>query len=78
MLDSNKVAVNDVLHVPGLVANLLSVSKIIEKYNTVVFNKSDGCTVYNNDGDVVISCLPQNGVYKLQAKTEKCLISSEK
>lgn len=36
---NEKISVNEVLYVPDLVANLLSVYKIFEKGNTVVFNK---------------------------------------
>lgn len=36
-LEKEEIQVNDVMHVPDLVANLLSVYKILENNNTVVF-----------------------------------------
>lgn len=39
------VKVNNVMHVPDLAVNLLSVSQIVKNGNTVVFD-SEGCSVY--------------------------------
>lgn len=52
-LQENDVALNGVLHVPTLGVNLLSVSKIVEKGNTVFFD-SKGCTIKNTEGKIVV------------------------
>lgn len=60
-----KVQVKDVLCVPGLTTNLLSVSQLIKSGNNVLFT-SDGCEVYNSNNILVASAVLTNGVYKLR------------
>lgn len=48
-INSETIDIHDVMHVPGLVANLLSVSKIVERGNSVLFDNS-GCTIKNSFG----------------------------
>lgn len=43
-----EIEINNVLHVPDLVANLLSVQKIVEKGNNVSFDKN-GCVIRNSE-----------------------------
>lgn len=59
---------NEIFYVPGLSANLLSVSKICSHGNTVLFDNS-GCTVRNSKGQILAQCKEQNGVYKLYPRT---------
>ena len=59
--------VTDVAYVPSLTANLLSVSKMVEKGHVVVFNKN-GCTgymesTYEVNGDVTFTGSLKNGLY---------------
>lgn len=68
------VTLNNVLHVPDLGVNLLSVSKIVEKGNTVFFN-SNGCTIKNTEGKVVAQVKADKGVYKLSEKSENCMMA---
>lgn len=70
----NEINISDVLFVPQLSANLLSVHQIASKGNTVVFN-TDGCTVYNTENKKLVHCEAENGVYKLHTNSEQCLIS---
>ena len=63
------------MYVPDLMANLLSVNKIVEKDNTVIFNKDNGCTIYNKLDDIVANCVPRDGVYKFQKRPTKILNS---
>lgn len=49
----NQSEVNDVLHLPNLAANLLSVAnKVVKNENTVVFDQS-GCRIFNVKKEVV-------------------------
>ncbi|KAJ8940027.1 hypothetical protein NQ314_010858 [Rhamnusium bicolor] len=72
MLSVNEkdIEVKNVLHVPNLAANLLSVSKIVENNNTVVFDK-DGCPIYNANFETLVQQKPVNGVYKIQSNGPK-------
>lgn len=62
-----EIAVKKVLHVPGLAANLLSVSKIVEQGNSVLFNK-EGCLIKNAKNEIVTKCKPINGIYRLEVQ----------
>lgn len=70
--NDQEIVVNDVLHVPGLSANLLSVHHIASKGNSVLFD-SKGCTIRNADNEIVAMCESSNGVYKLQSNDSVCL-----
>lgn len=73
---NESIEVRNILYVPQLSANLLSVHKMVCKGNTIVFNE-EGCRVYNKNKQLVSSCKPENGVYRIrmQPSTEKCMIS---
>lgn len=66
---------NNIMHVPLLVVNLLSVSQIVQNGNIVIFNK-EGCSIYNVSKDRVFFCKATSGVYKVEADNEKCLLAS--
>lgn len=72
--NNKEIIVNDILHIPDMSANLLSVYKMVSNGNTVVFD-SDGCKIFNQAGELLLTCKPNNGVYKLKARAEKCLIA---
>lgn len=58
------VTVEEVMCVPSLTTNLLSVSQLINKGNKVSFRES-GCDIYNRMGNLVATGTLVNGVYKL-------------
>jgi hypothetical protein len=71
------IGIKNVLYVPKLGSNLLSVHQLVTNGNKVVFDKS-GCTIYSNDGKIVANCVAKKGVYTLEMedKVGKCLIST--
>ncbi|KAG6454155.1 hypothetical protein O3G_MSEX008511 [Manduca sexta] len=58
------IEVRNVLCVPSLTTNLLSVSQLIMNGNNISFNES-GCSVYNKKNDLVATAALVNGVYKV-------------
>lgn len=58
------VTVEEVMCVPSLTTNLLSVSQLIKKGNRVTF-RDCGCDIYNAKGILVATAKLVNGVYKL-------------
>lgn len=62
--DCANVTVNDVLCIPDLCTNLLSVSQMIKRGKSVVFNR-DGCTIYNAENDVVATASMVDNMFKL-------------
>lgn len=58
------ITVENVLCVPALTTNLLSVSQLIQKGNKVDFSE-ENCKVYNKSGHLVATATLTNGVYKL-------------
>lgn len=76
-LNKTEIEVADVLHVPELAANLLSVCSIVEKGNSMLFD-ANGCTIKNDKNEIVATCKPKNGVYKFHGADGVCLLSKEK
>lgn len=70
------ITVSNVLHVPDLAVNLLSISQIAKNGNEIVFN-SDGCTVFNSDGKMVLFSKETNGIYKIKTDSLKCLLTEK-
>uniref|UniRef100_A0A1Y1L7Z0 CCHC-type domain-containing protein n=1 Tax=Photinus pyralis TaxID=7054 RepID=A0A1Y1L7Z0_PHOPY len=64
------VNVSNVYFVPDLRVNLLSVSQIVSKGNSVLFNAS-GAKIYNSDNKVIASATHVNNLFKLDILT-KC------
>lgn len=58
------LALYNVLYVPQLSANLLSVSKLVEIGLRVVFNMG-GCYIYDNDDKLIGTANNINGIFKL-------------
>lgn len=76
-LDDETVEVNDILHIPKLSANLLSVYKLVCRGNKVVFD-ADGCKIFNKANKLLVLIKPENGIYKLCAPIESiCMIANE-
>lgn len=60
----NDLLIKNVQYVPNLCVNLLSVSQIVKKHNTVVFSEH-GCTVYNQNKKIVATGSLENDLFKL-------------
>lgn len=73
----NEIEIADVLHVPNLAVNLLSVHKIVSKGNMITFDKNC-CIIYDENKQQIAKCTAQNGVYKLKTLVENCMLSKEK
>lgn len=66
--------ISDIVYVPELRANLLSVSKMVGKGHSVVFH-NEKCSIYDSDdfdtkGEVVATATLKNGLYELDV--EEC------
>ncbi|CAF4947657.1 unnamed protein product [Pieris macdunnoughi] len=70
------IKVNNILYIPNLTTNLLSVSQLIAKGNKVIF-KSDVCYIHNQRNELIGIANLKNGVYKLNTvKSEKVLAAA--
>jgi hypothetical protein len=70
----DSVALNEIQYVPDISANLLSVSKIVEKGNKIIFSES-GVEVFNPRGDLIANGVHENGLFKLsqyKSKSQNC------
>lgn len=61
-----EIKVNNVLYVPNLTTNLLSVSQIASNNNSVVFNM-DGGRILNEKNEIIATANLVNSVYQLNA-----------
>lgn len=72
-----KVTIEDVLYVPDLGANLLSISQIIRRNKKVVFN-TNGCNVFDENNKLVATGKLVEGMYKLCTPTnQRVYLASE-
>lgn len=71
-----EITVKDVLCVPSLTTNLLSVSELIKNGNSVNFESSH-CYIRNKNNVLVATAVSTNGVYKLQTKEADCLLATQ-
>ncbi|KAF6203143.1 hypothetical protein GE061_003559 [Apolygus lucorum] len=67
--DSSETTIRDVLYIPELNTNLLSVGKIVDKGKVVIFSK-EGCKIFDEDscevqGDATAQGTFEEGVFKL-------------
>lgn len=69
------ITVKNVLCVPSLTTNLLSVSELIKNGNSVVF-EPNRCLIRNKLGKLVAEAELIDGVYKMKLQTQKCLLTS--
>lgn len=65
-IDGIDIAIRNVLFVPGLGANSLSVSEMIKAGN-VTFNAND-CNVFNANNELFMKAKLDGDVYKIEAK----------
>ncbi|GBP14615.1 Retrovirus-related Pol polyprotein from transposon TNT 1-94 [Eumeta japonica] len=70
-----QVTINDVLCVPNLATNLISVSKLIQNGNSVNFTKNGGY-IYNKKGELVAVAELIDGMYKVNTENRHCLFTS--
>lgn len=70
-----QIEVSNVLYVPELTTNLLSVSQIIAKGNKVNFNDR-GCYIYNAQGICIGEASLENDVYKLKTASSQPLMAA--
>lgn len=70
------IRVENVLYVPGLAANLLSVDTIVQRDYKVNITKN-GCTIHDADGDLVAVAKPHGGVYRLGKVPETAFATIE-
>jgi len=67
--DVSTIKVKDVLYVPGISANLLSVSKIAKKGYSLIFN-SQGCKIVTGkisiNGEIIAQAVEENDMYCLR------------
>lgn len=76
-VNGREVDLPDVLHVPGLAANLLSVSRIVENGNTVMFSK-DGCIIRDKNNEKITECKANHGVYKINMNFAATAVKRQK
>ncbi|GBP63868.1 Retrovirus-related Pol polyprotein from transposon RE1; Endonuclease RE1 [Eumeta japonica] len=69
------ITVSDVLCIPSLTTNLLSVSRLIENGNNVVF-KEKCCYIYNQQGTLVGKAEQVDGVYRLYTKDVEQILAA--
>lgn len=74
-INDNDVKINNVLYVPKLCANLLSVKKIVENNNKITFDKNK-CVIYNDNNEVITEVIAENGVYKIR-ENDVCMLSKQ-
>lgn len=71
----HEVTVHDVLYVPDLTTNLLSVSQLIQMGNTVEF-ELNCCKIFNSRHELIATADLKDGVYKLNIlRSGKCLLA---
>lgn len=76
-IGETELVMKNVLHLPECAANLLSVSKICEKGNKVIFD-IDGCRIYSGNDKLLMQCKPRNGVYKFRADESRAFLASKR
>ena len=67
MPDGEKTFIGDVLFVPGLEKNLISVSQITKKQMQVQF-QNEKCIISDKSHNVIAIGTQSGGLYKLKAK----------
>lgn len=74
-LNGIMITIENVLYVPKLNGNLLSVSKMVSKGNKVVFGQN-GCTIYTSNDSIITTVASKNGIYKIHDGDEQCNAAS--
>lgn len=70
-----EVTLKEVLCVPNLTTNLISISQLIKNGNRVEFTEKS-CNVYNRNSELVAVADLIDGVYKLAMQYKQCLFTS--
>jgi hypothetical protein len=70
---ANSIKAKDVLYVPEITANLLSVSKIVKNGHKVTFN-TNGCKITHTSGNIIATATEEGGIYKLNRTKEWALL----
>lgn len=78
--ESLDITVGNVMYVPGLASNLLSISCIVKKDKVVVFSKK-GCEIFNENecsvqGKPCVTGLIDRGVYKLKYSSQASALAT--
>lgn len=73
---STDITIHDVLCVPGIAANLLSVSQITDRGNKVHFF-SDRCEIRSRDGVLLAKAMLVDGLYRLNGAKNSCMLASD-
>ncbi|UYV81320.1 hypothetical protein LAZ67_20000761 [Cordylochernes scorpioides] len=61
------ICIKDILHVPSLRNNFLSVYELVNKGNSVIFNK-DGAKIYNEGNDLVAEAYIKDRMFMMETK----------
>lgn len=69
-LNDEHINVNQVLYVPELSSNLLSVHQMTNAGNKLVFDEN-GCIIYNKDDKEIMHVKSVDGIYKFRADDTK-------
>lgn len=77
---SLRLTVSDVMYVPKLETNLMSVSSIVKKHHVVVFSNK-GCEIFKKGecevrGEAVVRGIEERGVYKLKNCLQNAALTS--
>lgn len=73
--NGDDATVTNVLKVPGLAANLLSIRQIVKTGKQVIFNSS-GCKIISDDGLVFATASDIDGAYRLDTK-KRCNLTQQ-
>lgn len=73
-VDNHRLKLNNVLHVPGLSENLLSVAQLIQDGNIVKFDNG-GCSVTSKDKSCTVKAIATDGVYIIR-NSPTCMLST--
>lgn len=71
---SDTVLVRNVQYIPGICANLLSVSQMVKAGNKVIFDCS-GCRIFNAANQLVAQATLNNNMYRLDLNIGKCMVA---
>lgn len=72
---SFEMEIKNAQYVPELATNLLSVSELMKKGNSVVFEK-ENCKIFNSDKVLVAKAFLSDGVYKIDT-SKRCLFAGQ-
>lgn len=66
----NNAKLIDVKYVPGLCANLVSVSRLAKMGNRIVF-EGDTCKIFNANRELIATAILENDLYRLQCQVKQ-------